>query len=168
MKTTALLTVGFVASASAFAPVSQQRVTTQLSESLFDKIFGMDLFEPVKTQNDYGARTGKTLKQGKITEGKSYVPNGLSAAQYEKVRAGEQAKKKANYERNVAKAGVFLDYTQFYKDRGTDTNQSWAKSATKGHRMAKTKYDWSGLGDKPQWVKKAKISQLEISSLDFL
>ena len=61
MKTSAIIAVGFVASASAFAPVSQSRASTELSESLFDKIFGLDLFEPVKTQNDYGARKGKNV-----------------------------------------------------------------------------------------------------------
>ena len=54
------------------------------------------------------------------------------------------AKKAANYQKNVAKAGKFLDYTKFYQDRGTDTSQSWFKSVTRGHTMAKTKYDWSG------------------------
>ncbi len=93
---------------------------------------------------------------GEIQEGKSYVPAGLSAAEYNKVRAAEAAKKKAKYEANVKKAGVFEDYTEFYKKRGTDVSQSWAKSATNGHRMAKTKYDWSGLSDKPLWAKKAQ------------
>jgi len=54
----------------------------------------------------------------------------------------------------VKKAGVFEDYTEWYKKRGTDTSQAWAKTATNGHRMAKTKYDWSGLSDKPLWAKK--------------
>ena len=70
----------------------------------------------------------------------------MTAAQYEKIRTQEAAKKKANYERNVKKAGVFEDYTEFYKKRGTDTNQAWAKSATRGHRMAKTKYDFDDVG----------------------
>jgi len=39
------------------------------------------------------------------------------------------------------------DYTDWYLKRGTDTNAAWAKSATNGHRMAKTKYDWSGQTD---------------------
>ena len=85
------------------------------------------------------------LTQGKIGAG-SYVPSGLSAAEYEKIRSQEAAKKKANYDRNVKKAGVFEDYTEFYKKRGTDTNQAWAKSATRGHRMAKTKYDYDDVG----------------------
>merc|ERR1712087_198491 len=156
MKTSAAIALSLVASAQGFAPVSNQvRVGTELSESLFDKIFGLDLFEPVKTQNDYGARNSKNLKVGDIKEGSSYVPAGLTAAQYNKVRADEQAAKKARYAKNVAKAGIFEDYTDWYKARGTDTNQAWAKDVNLGHRMAKTKYDWSGEGDKPLWAKKA-------------
>ena len=85
------------------------------------------------------------LTQGKIGAG-SYVPSGLSAAEYEKIRSQEAAKKKANYDRNVKKAGVFEDFTAWYAQRGTDTNQKWAKSATRGHRMAKTKYDFDDVG----------------------
>ena len=84
------------------------------------------------------------LKVGEITSN-SYVPNGMSAKQYAKIRSNEQQKKKANYQRNVAKAGVFEDYTEFYTKRGTDTKQDWAKEKnTLGHRFAKTKFDWSG------------------------
>lgn len=156
MKTSAVIALGLVASVQGFAPTQQGRVDTQLQESLFDKIFGMDLFEPVKTQNDYGARGKKNLKTGKITAGSSYVPSGMSAAEFEKIRSRDAAKKAANYQRNVAKAGIFEDYTEWYKKRGTDNSQAWAKSATLGHRMAKTKYDWSGLSDKPLWAKKSK------------
>jgi hypothetical protein len=74
----------------------------------------------------------------------SYVPDGLTLAQYEAQRNTEAKKKADNYKKNVAKAGKFLDYTQFYLDRGTDTNEAWNKDINKGHRMAKTKYDWSG------------------------
>mmetsp|Transcript_86086 Transcript_86086/g.248566 ORF Transcript_86086/g.248566 Transcript_86086/m.248566 type:complete len:157 (+) Transcript_86086:31-501(+) len=156
MKTSAIIAAGLVASAQGFAPATQGRVAgTQLSESLFDRIFGLDLFEPVKDQNNYGARAKKNLKIGEIQDGKSYVPAGLSAAEYNKFRATEAAKKKAKYEANVKKAGVFEDFTEWYKKRGTDASQSWAKSATRGHRMAKTKYDWSGLSDKPLWAKKS-------------
>ena len=65
----------------------------------------------------------------------------MSAAEYQKIRDAEDKKKKANYERNVKKAGVFEDYTEFYKKRGTDTSQKWIKSVTRGHTMAKLKYD---------------------------
>ena len=47
----------------------------------------------------------------------------------------------------MAKAGKFLDYTDFYTKRGTDLNQNWKKSVTLGHAMAKTKFDWSGKTD---------------------
>jgi len=63
----------------------------------------------------------------------------------------EDKKKDANYARNVAKAGKFLDYTDFYIKRGTDTTDTWINSVTRGHDMAKTKYDWSGkTNDNPE------------------
>ena len=83
------------------------------------------------------------MKLGKLSA-RSYTPSGLSKAQYESVRQADKQKKDANYKRNVAKAGVFQNYTEFYKKRGTDMSQSWAKSVTLGHTMAKTAYDWSG------------------------
>ncbi len=166
MKTSALIVLGCAASVTAFAP-SQQRAPscTQLNakkgeeaapakKSFFKTVFEMDLFAPVKTQNDYGARNSKKLTQGTITSGKSYIPAGLTAEQYNKVRASEAKKKADNYARNVKKAGIFEDYTEFYKKRGTDVGEAWFKSATRGHRMAKTKYDWSGDSDKPLWAKK--------------
>jgi len=132
-----------VASVSAFAPASKAPTSTQLNESLFKKISNMDLWEPVKDSNDYGGRSKKNLKTGTLTE-KSYVPFGLTKAQYEKIRSEEASKKDANYQRNVKKAGVFTDYTQFYLKRGTEENGSWMNMPNRGHDMAKTKYDWSG------------------------
>ncbi|KAL3918898.1 MAG: hypothetical protein SGILL_004025 [Bacillariaceae sp.] len=143
MKTSAIVTLTLVAGAQGFAPASQSRAGTQLSESLFDKVFGMDLFEPVKTQNDYGARAGKNLKVGEIKAG-SYVPNGLTAKQYADLRSKEAKKKSDNYQRNVKKAGIFQDYTDFYIKRGTDIKDGWKKDVNLGHTMAKTKFDWSG------------------------
>jgi hypothetical protein len=96
------------------------------------------------------------LKVGEITSGKSYVPSGLTAAQFNKVRADASKKKSARYDMNVKKAGVFEDYTEFYLKRGTDKKQDWKNSGTLGHRMAKTKYDWTGLSDKPLWAKDVK------------
>merc|ERR1712003_585563 len=131
--------------AQGFAPQSTGRIGTDINGSLFDAISDMDLFAPKKDQNTYGARNKKNLKIGEIQAGKSYVPAGLNAKQYADLRAAEQKKKEENYKRNVAKAGVFEDYTEFYTKRGTDLNQGWAKNKnTLGHRMAKTKYDWSG------------------------
>merc|ERR1719396_276164 len=141
---TCVLALVLVAAVQGFAPVSQGRAGSQLSETLFDRIANMDLFAPKADQNTYGARNKKNLKVGSITS-KSYVPQGMTAKQYSQLRATEQKKKDANYKRNVAKAGVFEDYTEFYMKRGTDTKQEWAKNKnTLGHRMAKTKYDWSG------------------------
>jgi hypothetical protein len=154
MKTSLFVIATCVASASAFAPSGNGRQATELAEkkSIFKTITEMDLFAPKSTQNDYGARNQKNLGVGKIGSN-SYIPNGLTAAQYEKLRKDEAAKKAANYQRNVAKAGKFLDYTDFYTKRGTDTGEAWSKSVTKGHDMAKTKYDWSGSNDQPLWAK---------------
>ena len=86
------------------------------------------------------------LKQGKLGKN-SYVPAGLTKAQYQKVRAADKKKADSNYSRNVSKAGKFLGYDEFYLKRGTDLNGKWKKSVTLGHRMAKTKYDFSGEKD---------------------
>ena len=74
----------------------------------------------------------------------SYVPEGLTKAQYEKIRGADTKKKADFYQMNVAKAGKFLDYTEFYIKRGTDTKDDWKKDVNLGHRMTKTKYDFSG------------------------
>lgn len=150
-----ILLISLAVSAQAFAPAPQGRTVTS-RDALFNKIFDMDLFAPKKDQNTYGARNKKNLKQGKITES-SYIPAGLTKAQYEKVRAGDQNVKDTRYAKNVAKAGKFTDYTAWYTKRGTDTKDDWSKSATKGHDMAKTKYDWSGATkDTPLWAKQPK------------
>jgi hypothetical protein len=86
------------------------------------------------------------LKVGSIGAN-SYVPDGLSASQYTSIRNKESAAKDANYKKNVKKAGIFEDFTQFYLDRGTDTSQKWAKSVTNGHRMTKMKYDFDTFKD---------------------
>ena len=146
MKVSALIIAASVASASAFAPSAGGKVSssaTQLNESLFKKISNMDLWAPVADSNDYGARSKKKIVTGQLTD-RSYVPAGLTKAQYEKIRAEADKKKAANYQKNVAKAGVFIDYTDFYRKRGTDVNGSWMKLPNLGHRMAKTKFDWSG------------------------
>ena len=103
----------------------------------------MDLFAPKKDQNNYGARSGKNLGPKAIGSG-GYVPDGLTASQYNNIRSAEAAKKDANYQRNVKKAGKFLDFTDFYLKRGTSEGGSWLKSAGRGHEFVKTKYDWSG------------------------
>jgi hypothetical protein len=145
MKCTALLVVASVTSALAFVPPTPASITTttQLHESLFKKISNMDLWAPVADSNDYGARSKKKIATGKLSD-KSYVPAGLTKAQYEKIRAEADKKKDENYQRNVKKAGIFIDYTDFYLKRGSDEGGSWLKLPNLGHRMAKTKYDWSG------------------------
>lgn len=158
MKTSALIIAASLASASAFAPSSNgARAATELSaekKSFFSTIFDMDLFAPKADQNDYGARNAKNVKVGELSSN-SYVPAGLTREQFDKIRKADAKKKADNYAKNVAKAGIFEDYTEWYTKRGTDTNQDWAKNKnTLGHRMAKTKYDWSGDNDKPLWAKK--------------
>lgn len=164
MNYTALFALLLASSATAFAPTTTNgRVETTLSakksaepqkkKSLAGRIFDLDLFAPVANQNDYGARSKKKIVTGKITD-KSYVPSGLTKAQYEKIRAEERARKEANYKAKMAKAGIFEDFTEWYKQRGTDLNQSWVKSVTRGHTMVKTKYDWSGTQqDARPWAK---------------
>ena len=146
MKTSAFFVAATVASASAFAPAPQGQSSTALNESIFQKISDMDLFAPKKDQNTYGARSKKNVKTGTLSS-RSYVPSGLTKAQYEKIRADADKKKAANYERNVKKAGIFQDYTAFYTKRGSDEGGAWLKLPNRGHEMAKTKYDWSGETD---------------------
>ena len=62
MKTAAVFVAACMASASAFAPASEGRASTSLSEkAFFSRIFDMDLFAPKANQNDYGARSGKNV-----------------------------------------------------------------------------------------------------------
>jgi hypothetical protein len=89
------------------------------------------------------------LKVGKIGSN-SYVPEGLTAAQYAKVRNKDQAKKDKNYQKNVAKAGKYIDFTKWYLDRGTDVSDKWVKTVSRGHTFAKTKYDFSGKASDDQ------------------
>lgn len=140
MKTAAAISLALLASASAFAPApsSNGRVSVAREASIADRIFGMDLFEPNKEQNDYGARSKKNVKVGSLSSN-SYVPAGLSKAEYEKIRSAEAKKKADNYERNVKKAGVFTDFTDWYAKRGTELEGSWKKKVTLGHGKYQTK-----------------------------
>jgi len=119
--------------------------TTQKKQSIFDRVSNMDLYAPVANQNDYGARSGKKLAQGKLSQ-RSYVPSGMSKAQYEKIRCKDKKKKDENYAYNVKKGGKFNLFYEFYIKRGTDKNGDW-KDVTNKHTMAKTKYDWQGDDD---------------------
>lgn len=85
----------------------------------------------------------RQLKSGSIGSS-SYVPAGLSAAEYAKIRAQDEKKKDASYKKNVAKAGKYQDFTKFYLARGTSEGGSWLKAPARGHTMVKTKYDFSG------------------------
>ncbi|KAG7360952.1 hypothetical protein IV203_036051 [Nitzschia inconspicua] len=149
MKVIAVL-FSVMAVATAFAPMTAGRAKTELKKSFFDAVAEMDLFTPVKTQNDYGARKSKNIKTAKLGSN-SYVPAGLTAAEYQKIRDAEDAKKAANYEKNVKKAGKFLDFTKFYTQRGTDLNQAWAKQPGRGHTFAKTKYSFDTAKDGKKW-----------------
>ena len=157
MKTSALIIAACIASANGFSPsTGGARSSTQLSaekKSFFSTVFDMDLFAPKSDQNDYGARNKKNVKVAEIGAS-GYVPAGMSREEFNAIRKNEAKKKAENYQRNVKKAGIFEDYTEFYLKRGTDTNENWNKDINKGHRMAKTKYDWSGDVDKPLWAKK--------------
>jgi len=146
MKASTIITAAAcVASASAFAPAPvAPQSSTQLNESLFKKLSNMDLWADVSDSNDYGARGKKASTSTAGLSNRSYVPSGLTKAQYEKVRADANKKKDANYQKNVKKAGIFQDYTDFYMKRGSDENGSWMKLPNRGHDMAKTKFDWSG------------------------
>lgn len=151
---TILVAAATLSSASAFAPAPKAPQSTELHESIFTKLSNMDLWAPVSDSNNYGARGRKNIKTGTLTS-KSYIPSGLTKEQYEKIRKDADAKKAANYQKNVKKAGIFQDYTEFYMKRGSDENGSWMKLPNLGHTMAKTKYDWSGEEgqlDTPTWT----------------
>jgi len=157
MKSFATVTVAIVlvvaATVQGFTPSSRQLVpggrvggtSTELQKSIFDAISDMDLWAPDKDANTYGARKKKKLGIGDIKAGKSYVPDGLTAAQYQELRKKQETSKKDNYQRNMSKRNTHGRYYEFYKDRGTDLNADWAKNKnTLGHTFAKTKYDWQG------------------------
>ena len=149
MMKSLIAVVALVASVQAFVPATTSSSSSSSSTAqyaLADRIFNLDLFAPKQDQNNYGARSKKNVKVGTLSE-KSYVPSGLTLAQYEKIRKEQQTKKDENYQRNVKKAGIFIDYTDFYTKRGTELSGAWKKSVTLGHNMAKTKYDWSGTSE---------------------
>merc|ERR1719275_278276 len=144
-----------ISSASAFAPASppvKSSTSTALNESLFKKVSNLDLWAPVSTSNQYGARSKKNVKTGQLTN-RSYVPTGLTKAQYEQVRKEADNKKNAVYAKNVKKAGKFKRFSDFYQGRGTTVGGSWMNEDNRGHIMCKTKYDWSGetTDDLPFW-----------------
>jgi len=162
MKLSIFLSISTVVAVGAFTPSPTTfRPRTSLSMGIFKNISDMDLF--TRGSDDYGARKSKVLKVGRITKGKSYVPDGLSAGQYDKVRKSEKAKKDANYKRNVDKQGKFQNFTAWYTKRGTDKTDTWRSTTNGGHTMVKTKYDWSGAVDEAApftpGKKKAKLGK---------
>lgn len=141
MKTTAVVAL-LVSSAAGFVPASNNgREVSVAQNALANKIFGLDLFDP--QGNTFGARSKKNLKQGKLTE-KSYVPSGLTKAQYEEIRKKEQLAREKKYQEKAKNAFKFTDFTEWYLKRGTSLDFSWRKDVNLGHTMAKTKFDWSG------------------------
>merc|ERR1719182_1093607 len=93
----------------AVVPVAK-KVATKKNTKIANRIFDMDLWKERADSNDYGARSKKRAVDGvgkvkQIKKNVGYVPAGLTAAQYNSVRNKDQAKKDANYARNVAKAG---------------------------------------------------------------
>merc|ERR1719461_392292 len=159
MRVSVAFVAATIACASAFAPATKPTKSTALfaekKKSAFSIISGLDLFAPKSDQNDYGARNKKKIVRGKIDAKKSYVPSGMTASQYNKIRSKEDKKKRDNYAKNVAKAGVFEDYTEWYKARGTDRDTKWM-SVTNGHRMAKTKYNWGDTTTAKDFSKKVE------------
>lgn len=85
-------------------------------------------------------------KQGSLGSN-SYVPAGLTPAQYANIRAADAKKAESNYQKNAAKAGKFLKLDAFYRARGTEEGGKWLKAPAKGHNMVKTKYDFGGSGN---------------------
>ena len=144
MKYTAAASIALLATANAFAPAPAAGRVSVAREAIADKIFGMDLWEPVKNSNEYGARSKKNVKVGSLGAN-SYVPAGLTKEQYAKVRAEEAKKKADNYNRNVAKAGVYEDFTAWYAQRGTELGQSWKKKVTLGRKFVRRMIGYSKL-----------------------
>ena len=93
--------------------------------------------------SSFALDANEQLKNGSIGSN-SYVPAGLTPAQYAKIREEDAKKKDSNYQKNVAKAGKFSDFDKFYLSRGTDEGGKWLKAPSRGHTMVKTKYDFSG------------------------
>ena len=165
MKIVVTLCSLLAAASSVSAFVSQSQLQQQVRthsvarEALADRVFGMDLFN--KEGNKYGARAKKDLKV-KPLGSNSYIPNGLSKAEYEKIRAAEFAKKQANYQKKASVAFKFEDFTQFYLSRGTQEGGSWLKAPARGHKMVKTKYDWEGVTADSKKFESTKVEKFKL------
>jgi len=70
MKVFALVAAASIASTSAFTvPSSQPRFGTALNaekKPFFSQVFGMDLFAPNPTVNEYGSRTKKGVRDSNL------------------------------------------------------------------------------------------------------
>lgn len=158
-----LLLVASLSLVAGFAPQSagsRSRACVTQQYALADRIFGMDLFAPKADQNNYGARAKKNIKIGTLTSN-SYTPNGLTPAEYDKIRKAEFAKKQKTYEEKSKKAFKFTDYTEWYTKRGTDLDKgAWRTDINKGHTMVKTKFDWSGKKDEAKKFESASAPSI--------
>lgn len=152
MLKAALILAVFAASASAWTspllmakkaslPAAYKSGGGKKKNPFFSQVFEMDLWKDRADSNMYNARSTKNLKPAAIKKGTSYVPSGLTAAQYASVRSKDYKTSEANYKRNAAKGGVYQNFTAWYTKRGTDSSATW-RGVTNGHSFAKTKYDW--------------------------
>jgi hypothetical protein len=153
------LLVASLSLVAGFAPQSVGRNSVTQQNALADRIFGMDLFAPKADQNNYGARAKKNIKVGELTS-KSYTPNGLTTAEYDKIRKAEFAKKESRYAEKSKKAFKFTDYTEWYTKRGTDLKGAWKSDINLGHTMVKTKFDWSGKKDEAKKFESASAPSI--------
>jgi len=153
MKSSILILAASLSSVLGFVPpqpalkiyttqLEAKKVAPKVAEkkTIFRRINEMDLYAPFKTKNEFGARSKKDLRVGKIDAKKSYIPSGMNAAQYTAMRNKEQSNKDARYAK--AKANTFTVFTDWYIKRGTDVSDNWRETLLKGHTMVKTKYDW--------------------------
>ena len=76
---------------------------------------------------------------GKLTNN-SYVPSGMSKAEYDKIRTKEKQSKEQKHNKYAGKKDEYGEFQDFYAQHGTDKNAAW-------RTMCKTKYDWQGDDD---------------------
>jgi hypothetical protein len=112
---------------------------SQITSSFVVRLFLVTTTIPDPTTTPLQLKTGKVASN-------SYVPAGLTLAQYQKIRAADESKKDSNYKKNVSKAFKFQNFDEFYLKRGTDVNGKWLNAPGKGHTFTKTKYDYAGEG----------------------
>jgi len=126
--------------------VRAKKLPPKDNTKIAQRIFGMDLWAPISKSNDFGARTGKKLQAAALGRN-SYVPEGLSKADYMKVRNNDDQKKKKQYSKVMSKVGSSTSFYSWYKSRGTDKGDKWLDADGRGHAFAKTKYNWGAEDD---------------------